>query len=140
MSKADTSTSSIGYDHITAAREAGASPIYLMLASIDPDSVEIEYNHIARKLSRHLDGIEDRDRAVAEAEHMAHQSGHFMSALWDGDLAEALYRADMTNMRLIIRTLDERILMDALVADRGSEESARRWLEPNLDKYGFDGE
>lgn len=121
---------------LEAARRAGASELFVMVASMDPVAVEIEYNFVARKLASALDGVGEHD-APAHAERMGARSGDFVTALWDGDLAEALYRADARNSRLLLRTFSKDVLLSALAEDRGSMESARSWLEPNLDRYGW---
>jgi len=121
------------YDHedleradLTRARKAGADTFFLILAAVDPGAVDVPYNHVATKLA-HTDDLSRDSR----------RWGDFMGNLWDGDIAEALYHADGTNMRLIIRTLSRDVLLAALAEDRGSMESAERWFKPNEDRYGW---
>ena len=122
-------TSEFGAPDLAAAREAGADDLLIMVASVDPDAVSVDYNHVYRTLANYDDMKQARDRA-----------GHFIGALWDGDLAEALYRADVANKKLLLRLFAEDVLMAALIEDRGSEESARRWLDPYIEKYGWSAE
>ena len=120
---------------IDAATEAGASAEFRVIAMIDPAAVGNEKNLAAQKLRR---VFSDPGQPTPEEAKKLSESGHFLSALWDGDLAEALYRADMSNKRLILRTFNERLIRERLVEDRGSVESANSWLQPNLERYGWD--
>lgn len=126
-------TPSVNSQMIDAAREAGARPWFTLIAAIDPEAVEEDHNYVAGTLAG---AFEDPDQpTVEEAEMVPEQAGHFISALWEGDLAEALYRADLRNTRFIVRTFHEDILLEHLARDRGSMESARRWLEPVLEDH-----
>lgn len=115
-------------DIVEASRE-GADTLFLVLAAIDPAVVGVEYNHVARKLAQ-----------TDDVSRIPSMGGDFMANLWEGNLAEALYHADTTNMRLIIRTLSRDVILSALAADRGSMESAERWFKPNEERYGWSQE
>lgn len=119
---------------IQAAREAGASAIFAIIAAIDPEAVEVTKNLLGRKVAR---ATEPDDPDPAEIRDAVQRSGSFANAAWDGDMAEALYRADATNSRILFRTFDRDVLLAALAEDRGSIESAERWLGPNLERYGW---
>lgn len=122
---------------IQAAGEAGASTFFRILAAVDPEAVEVTKNLLARKVAR---ATEPDDPDPAEIRHVVQRSGSFAGAAWDGSIAEALYRADAVNTRIIVRTFDEDVLLAALAADRGSIESAESWLNPYLDRYGWPDE
>lgn len=111
---------------IVEANRAGADTVFLILAAVDPEAVGVDYNHLARKLARTDDKSE-----------LPHTAGDFVHHLWEGNLAEALYHADQTNMRLIIRTLSREVILSALAEDRGSMESALKWFKPNEERYGW---
>lgn len=133
----ETATAGITPQMLAAARAEGASGLFTMVAAVDPDAVEVSHNYVAREVVRrcqNADPEEYRERIRACVE----MSGDFIGALWDGDLAEALYRADGTNRPLLIRLLNEDVIMSALIEDRGSYESAERWFAPQRDRYGWD--
>ena len=113
-------------DDLVAIREAGASNLLSLVAVVDPEAVGIETNRTAETVAR----VDDMDR-------LSNRSGHFIKALWDGDLAEALYRADVSNKRLLFRFLSDDVILSALAEDRGSMESARSWYEPYNEEYGW---
>lgn len=127
---ANTTADEIGPETIEGLKEAGASNYFIAVVAADPAALGVAKNYAARKVAR----WQAEGREFAEA---AAQSGHFMSALWDGDIAEALYRADATNSRILVRLFNHDVLLAALIEDRGSVESARSWLDPTLDRYGF---
>ena len=108
------------------AQRAGADTFFLIIAAVDPAAVNLSRNHAAEKLA-HTDDLSRDGR----------RWGDFMENLWSGDIAEALYHADGTNMKLIIRTLSRDVLLSALAEDRGSMEAAERWFKPNEDRYGW---
>lgn len=121
---------------LTAAREAGASDLFVMLAAVDPAAVEVSKNFVARRLARACDET-DRAEWPDAIKRMADRSGDYMAAVWDGDLAEALYRADGTNSRVLFRLFDRDVLLSALAEDRGSIESAERWFDQRHERYGW---
>jgi len=131
-----TTTDGIDSEYLAAARKAGASSLFLVVAAIDPDAIGAERNYVATKLVRRAEDGGDGDDVTVPP--LPRRAGDLITALWDGDLAEALYYADAANTRLLVRTFSESVLVSALAADRGSEESARRWLEPKLDRHGWD--
>jgi len=61
----------------------------------------------------------------------------FYQAVWDGDLAEALYRADAKNKRLLLRLLPEQRCVVALYEDRSTLEGARNWYDDHNRLYGW---
>lgn len=111
---------------LVATREAGASNLLSLVAAVDPAAVGIETNRVAETVAR----ADDMDR-------LRDRSGHFIAALWEGDLAEALYRADTSNRRLLFRFLSDDVILSALAADRGSMESAESWYLPFKEEYGW---
>lgn len=124
---------------LTAARQSGASDLFVMLAAVDPSAVHVDQNHVTQRLARACDGY-DPAAYTAAIEREAGRWGDFMTAVWDGDLAEALYHADTRNTKLLVRLLDYDVLLSALAADRGSVESAEAWLDPVVERYGWDAE
>jgi hypothetical protein len=58
-----------------------------------------------------------------------------MTAVWDGDVPEAIYRADIKNTKLIFNTLSEPYLVAMLVSSRGSLEAANRYKEGTEESY-----
>lgn len=135
----DTTTPRLDRNDILAAREAGASGLFLMVAALDPDAVGVEFNYTGRELARATADADSHAERVEAAEAMIDRKGHFITALWNGDLAEALYRADGRNTRLLVRSLDRELLLAYLQADRGAE-SAERYLSDVEERYGWDAE
>lgn len=135
----ETTTPTVDVQMLTDLRQAGASHYFTLVTAIDPDAVEVDRNHVAEKVAMTAQRA-DPDHVPAALKSMSETAGHFVAALWDGDLAEALYRADGTNKRILIRLFPEDLLLSALAADRGSMESARSWLDPNIERYGWDAE
>lgn len=129
-------SNSLTTEMLRAAKEAGASGYFMAAAAADPEALEIDENYVAVKLISEFHSA-DGDPARMETA-LSYRSGDFVGNLFDGNLAEALYRADTDNMRLLVRLFSEDLMLSELAAERGSEESARRWLEPNLDRYGLD--
>jgi len=121
-----TEVETVSRGDLMAARSAGASNVFILLASIDPTEAQVKRNFVADRLARY-----DSPEAIPE------RAGDFLGSLWDGDLAEALYHADGTNSRLMIRVLSDDLLLSALAADRGSMESARKWYHPYRERYGW---
>lgn len=121
-----TEVETVSRGDLMAARSAGASDVFIMVASIDPDVAGLDTNFVADRLARYDDPGMIPERA-----------GDFLGSLWDGDLAEALYHADGTNSRLMVRVLSDDLLLSALAADRGSMESAHRWYDPYRERYGW---
>lgn len=133
----ETTTPTLDSEMLSAAREAGADDLFIMVAAVDPDAVAIARNYVADEVARTLDGVPDEERVETLERDIAHR-GDFMLSLWDGDLAEALYHADGTNKRLLFRLLADDVMMSALIEDRGTHESARRWFQPNAERYGWE--
>jgi hypothetical protein len=133
----ETTTPTLDSEMLAAAREAGADDLFIMAAAVDPDAVEIARNYVADEVARTLDSVPDGERAETLERDIAHR-GEFILSLWDGDLAEALYHADGTNKRLLFRLLADDVMMSALIEDRGTHESARRWFRPNAERYGWE--
>ena len=127
----------IDSEMLAAAREAGASDLFVMVAAVDPEAVYVSHNYVAREVARTLDGVPTEERPERLAEDIE-MRGDFMTALWEGDLAEALYHADGTNRPLLIRLLNDDVILSALIEDRGSYESAERWFAPHRERYGWD--
>jgi hypothetical protein len=122
---------------IEAAREAGASAYYRVIAAANPHPLGVEHNYVGEELVRCFD--DPAEPTAEEVDRMAKRSGDYVWSLFKGDIAEALYHADATNMRILLRLFDADLLREHLVDDRGSVESADRWLEPNLERYGWPG-
>jgi len=99
--------------------------------------VYVSHNYAAREVARTLDGVPPEERPERLAEDIE-MRGDFMYALWEGDLAEALYHADGTNKPLLIRLLNDDVILSALIEDRGSYESAIRWFQPHSERYGWE--
>jgi len=60
--------------------------------------------------------------------------GDFDQAARDGDIAEAFYRADLDNSRVMLDALGEEVIVAALVADGGrTTEAARRYVADRKD-------
>lgn len=135
----ETATAGITPQMLAAARAEGASGLFTMVAAVDPDAVKVSHNYVAREIARACQDTPDDEYGEA-IHHVVDRAGHFMAALWDGDLAEALYRADGTNRPLLIRLLNDDVIMSALIEDRGSYESAERWFAPQRDRYGWDAD
>ena len=134
--QSEPTTPPLDREMLAAAREAGAHDLFIMVAAADPKAVEISRNYVAELLVRTLDGVPDEERTERLVDERDRR-GHFWRALWDGDLAEALYRADSTNSRLLFRLLSDDVIMSALIEERGSYESAHRWFQPNAERYGW---
>ena len=130
-------TLTIDSEMLAAAREAGADDLFVMVAAVDPDAVEIGRNYVANEVVRVCDGVPAEERPE-RLQARVEQAGDFIGALWDGDLAEALYRADGTNKRLLFRLLADDVMMSALIEERGSYESAHSWFQPNAERYGWE--
>lgn len=130
-------TSGVSPEMLAAARAEGASGLFAMVAAVDPDAVEVSHNYVAREVARRC-ATADPDEYREQLRVCAEMSGDFIGALWDGDLAEALYRADGTNRPLLIRLLNEDVIMSALIEERGSYESAERWFAPQRERYGWE--
>jgi len=133
----ETTTPTLDSEMLAKAREAGASDLFVMVAAVDPDAVEIARNYVADELARTLDGVPAEERAERLSREMDRR-GDFWRELWAGNLAEALYRADGTNKRLLFRLLADDVMMSALIEERGSYESAHRWFQPNSERYGWE--
>jgi len=133
----ETTTPPLDSEMLATAREAGAHDLFVMVAAVDPEAVEISRNYVANELARTLDGVPDEERTERLTVDRDRR-GDFWRALWDGDLAEALYRADGTNSRLLFRLLSDDVMMSALIEERGSYESAHRWFQPNAERYGWE--
>lgn len=127
----------IDSEMLAAAREAGASDLFVTVAAVDPDAVYVSHNYVAREVARTLDGVPPEERPERLAADIDNR-GSFMTALWEGDLSEALYHADGTNRPLLIRLLNDDVILSALIEDRGSYESARRWFQPQSERYGWE--
>lgn len=122
---------------LAAAREAGADDLFIMVAAVDPAAVEVSRNYVANEVGRACDGVPAEERPE-RLQSRVERAGDFIGALWDGDLAEALYRADGTNSRLLFRLLADDVMMSALIEDRGSYESAHSWFQFNSERYGWE--
>jgi hypothetical protein len=116
------------------AKRAGASAWFIMVASIRPQAVGLDKNHAADWLMR---STRDRSDPVDTLKSRSETAGDFIGHLWDGDLARALYHADATNMSLLLRTFDNDVLLPVLASERGSVESAERWLSDHEERYGW---
>ena len=127
----------IDSEMLAAAREAGASDLFVMVAAVDPEAVYVSHNYVAREVARTLDGVPPEERPERLAEDIE-MRGDFMTVLWEGDLSEALYHADGTNRPLLIRLLNDDVILSALIEDRGSYESAIRWYLPETERYGWE--
>lgn len=135
--QSEPTTAMIDSEMLAAAREAGASDLFVMVAAVDPEAVYVSHNYVAREVARTLDGVPPEERPERLAEDIE-MRGDFMTALWEGDLAEALYHADGTNRPLLIRLLNDDVILSALIEDRGSYESAIRWYQPEAERYGWE--
>jgi len=113
-------------EHIHTARDLGASNVCLALAVQHPERADVERHFVTDRLTSLLE-YEDGDIDVS-ADRLD-RMGHFMTAVWDGDVSEAIYRADIQNTKLMFNTLSEPYLMAMLVSARGSLESAIRYKE-----------
>lgn len=133
----ETTTPTLDSEMLAAAREAGAAELFVTVAAVDPDAVAIGRNHAGDFVARVCDGVPVEERPE-RLETRVERAGDFMSDLWDGDLAEALYHADGTNKRLLFRLLADDVMMSALIEDRGSYESAHSWFQPNSERYGWE--
>ena len=122
-------------DMIDAAAEAGASSWFRLIAAADPTALGVSRSHISDRLVRCFD--DPTDPSPEEVERMVERSGSFTTALFEGDVAEALYHADAANMKILLRLLNHDLLREHLAHDRGSIEAANRWLEPNIERYGW---
>lgn len=113
-------------EHIHTARDLGASNVCLALAVQHPERADIERNFVTAKL---VSLLEDEDGEIDVSAYRLDHMGHFMTALWDGDVPEAMYRADIQNTKLMFNTLSEPYLMAVLVSARGSLKAANRYKE-----------
>lgn len=119
---------------LAAAARAGASTEFLTVAAADHEAAGAGRNHAANVLHQATSG-RDAEYWPDAIEERALRSGSFIHDLWHGDLAEALYHADIGNMKLLFHCFDHDVLLAELAEDRGSVESARKWLEPNIERY-----
>lgn len=120
---------------IRATHDADLSDLFRLVASLDPAAANVDRNGAAEALARSTDPEDpDPDEIRARIE----RSGDYVGNLAEGDLAGALYHSDGTHRRLLIRMLSEDLLLAALAEDRGSMDSARRWLDPERERYGWD--
>jgi hypothetical protein len=119
-------------EHIHTARDLGASNICLALAVQHPERADIERNFVTDNLVLML---EDTDGEINPSDDELDRMGHFMTAVWDGDVPEAIYRADIKNTKLIFNTLSEPYLVAMLVSSRGSLEAANRYKEGTEESY-----
>lgn len=113
-------------EHIQAAQDLGASRVLLALAIQHPERADIEDNFVTDRLTSVL---EDLDGEINPSSERLEQMGHFMTALWHGNIAMAITRADIRNMKLIFNTLSDAYLMAVIVSEQGSVESAERYIE-----------
>ena len=120
---------------IHAAQTAGVDRLFLIVAATDPHAVGIEDNMPAAVLEQ----ATDRDDPEPE-EILARidRGGDFIEALAEGDLARALYRSDVTNRRLLVRSIPEAVILAALARDRRGMESARTWFADCAAPYETD--
>lgn len=117
-----------------AALAAGSDELLVAVASVYPEEVGVDKNYARLELIR---AVEHTDGPAHEAiQSRLERSGDFMAALYEGDLAEALYHADGSNKPILFHLFNREYLLAVLAEDRGSMESARRWLEPYLERYG----
>lgn len=119
-------------EHVHVAKQAGASDVFVTLAIQHPEAADIENNMVTDKLVQLVETHDgevpdpsDVDESYVDA---VETCGHFISYLWDGDLVNAMYRADLTNMRLIRNTFSDPYLMQMLIEARGSLEAANAWF------------
>lgn len=77
-------------------RKAGASEEFIRVLRFDENKVHATRNSIRQEVAKQVDsfGADPSDVPVVP-------SGHFFSALWDGDVEEAVIRADGSNARII---------------------------------------
>jgi len=122
---------------IDACLDAGASPLFLAVVAVDAHEVGVDYNLARVKVRVALDEPSDDEPALKRVRGVIQRGGHYIQALWEGDLAEALYRADGTNSKILMRTFPYEYMLAVLAADRGSVESARSWLDPEISRYGW---
>ncbi len=122
---------------IEACLDAGASPILAAVVAVNPHDVGVSKNLADEKVKRALDGAKNEQHARNRLTEMREYGGDYFHALWEGELAEALYRADGTNSKILMRTFSYEYMLAVLAADRGSVESARSWLDPNIERYGW---
>lgn len=119
-----------------ALQKAGASGYFIVVFGQDPEDLGVSKNYARQKLLRAWD-TDDVSAMAVTAAKTADRSGDFFSALWSGHLARALYHADATNLRILLRVFSEEILVAELAADRGSVESAQRWYDDYDSRYGW---
>lgn len=122
---------------IDACLDAGASPLFLAVLAVDPHTVGVDRNLVRQKVRVALEPPLNDDTALERIRNTVQRGGHYFQAVWEGDLAEALYRADGTNRKILIRTFPYEYLLAVLAADRGGVGSARSWLDFYVDRYGW---
>jgi hypothetical protein len=117
-----------------AALAAGSDELLVAVAAVDPETVGVSKNYVRNELIR---AVEHTDGPAHEAiQSRLERSGDFITALYEGDLAEALIYADGSNKPILFHLFSRKYLLAVLAEDRGSMESARRWLDPYLERYG----
>lgn len=82
--------------------EAGADPLFVAVYRHDPPSIRHSVRELVEK---------------TEITKLPERGGHYATALWEGELVEAFYRADTNNSAILLDMFPRDYLVEAMVAE-----------------------
>lgn len=132
---AETQNKRLELDELAVLRDLGASPAFLTVARRDPETIGERRNSAREAARQALRACEDPGDLTRE--ELEGRGGHYFGALLDGEIAEAWFRADITNTRILLDTFGRDYLIERIIAEDGREpEAAARHVDERVDEYG----
>jgi len=113
------------HPHAERLLDAGASPEFVTVMLADPsDHQDVDRFTVKQLVRKHDD-----------PERVAERGGDFAGNLWDGDMAEAFYHADINNTKLLLDIFGPNYLWAAAVSDGEAPIHFRRILHEKTERY-----
>lgn len=123
-------------DELTILREAEVSPALIAVARFDESEVGGDRNATREAARKALNGVPldgaDFDPSDVR-ERLLVRSGGFVTALAEGNLADAFMRADVTNSRIMVRMFDQAYIEECNHQERAMMHTA---VTEAFDRYG----
>jgi len=105
--------------------DAGASSEFVTVMLAEPDTHEGVERSSVRQLVRKYD----------DPEELADRGGDFAGNLWDGNMAEAFYHADIDNTKLLLDIFGPNYLWAEGVREGEPSDHFRRILHEKVERY-----
>ena len=130
-----TDTDHLTTDELERLNELGASAEFLAIVQQPPESVGATRNSAREGVRRAFRG--DYGPDATDAEGLLRRGGGYFEALFEGNLADAYYRADATNTALLFEVFSPEYLIERLVVeDNRDRDSAERHVRERVERYG----